>query len=512
MSLRPALFVLLAILMAAPLAAGQNNPSIGTSDGEHSGNFPPGLRADYDFTVTAQPAAADNSVRVSFRYVSTEQPRTEVYWGIGRASNEESNPEHLVGVLTGNSNSINVVLNDPGQTYHIRVSVDDNAVNGETYKTRLEVKASRPSSTVASSPAILYDYTFCYTTGSNCSTGTQTSSPPTTTTSPPTTTTSPPTTTTSPTSSTTSPTSSTTSPTSSTTSPTSSSESPSASPPPGSPPADPPAQTTTSSSTSSSQSPSSTQSSTSSTAASTSSSSTTSTTAPTDAIIRAAFVPDVVQNVIAIPDRDGGAMVSWEADEDADVGSYLVFRLSTPVLLATIPASDLDDDGRYRFYDPSVPEGTHHYIIQARVGGSSVTLFANDFDAASNGIRRAFVVDLGCESNETDTDGDGLCDRVESLIGTRVDLADTDGDGLTDNEELRGLRSEGRVPSDPFSADTNQDGIDDLDSIARGINPTALASSKVANEGLGWPVLLIVLLALGAVVLLAVVLLGRRKP
>ncbi|MEO0335509.1 MAG: hypothetical protein AAF202_03910, partial [Pseudomonadota bacterium] len=48
-----------------------------------------------------------------------------------------------------------------------------------------------------------------------------------------------------------------------------------------------------------------------------------------------------------------------------------------------------------------------------------------------------------------DTDGDGLTDELEQVIGTNPRLADTDGDGLTDGEEVS------THSTDPLLADTD---------------------------------------------------------
>lgn len=203
-----------------------------------------------------------------------------------------------------------------------------------------------------------------------------------------------------------------------------------------------------------------------------------------------------MQELIAIPDREGGAMVSWVADLDGNetVGDFLLYRLSTPVLLSVIGVDDVDEDGRYRYYDTDVPEGSHHYVVQARLLGAISLGFDDAIDASSPAIRRGFIIDIGCELNETDTDGEGLCDRVEERVGTNVTNPDTDGDGLTDYEELSGSRSKDGIPSDPFSADTNGDGILDLESIERGLNPTAVQTEKVGFRW-GWVVLGLIALA-----------------
>jgi hypothetical protein len=75
----------------------------------------------------------------------------------------------------------------------------------------------------------------------------------------------------------------------------------------------------------------------------------------------------------------------------------------------------------------------------------------------------------------TSPEPEGLCEIVET------DFVDSDGDGITDDKELRGYtivihfangRTEERVvSSDPFSADTDGDGVSDLEEIQYGSNP-----------------------------------------
>ena len=58
-------------------------------------------------------------------------------------------------------------------------------------------------------------------------------------------------------------------------------------------------------------------------------------------------------------------------------------------------------------------------------------------------------------SEQKDTDGDGLYDSVEQVIGTDYNLSDSDYDKLDDNyEALNGLN--------PLNPDSNNDGLSDF--------------------------------------------------
>ncbi len=64
-----------------------------------------------------------------------------------------------------------------------------------------------------------------------------------------------------------------------------------------------------------------------------------------------------------------------------------------------------------------------------------------------------------------DSDGDGLSDSVELMLGTNPNNSDSDGDGLTDFAEVVTYRT------DPLKWDTDGDGYSDGYEVAHGTNP-----------------------------------------
>ncbi|MFD1586783.1 helix-turn-helix domain-containing protein [Halorientalis brevis] len=128
--------------------------------------------------------------------------------------------------------------------------------------------------------------------------------------------------------------------------------------------------------------------------------------------------------------------------------------------------------------------------VQSRTT-SSVFLFSPDGDWDDDGLdnrrerelgTKLFVADTDrdgladgreqrtyrTDPNATDTDGDGLADGVEvNRYGTNPKQADTDGDGLADGTEVT---TYGTDPTDP---DTDDDGVGDSVEVNRyGTNPT----------------------------------------
>ena len=62
-------------------------------------------------------------------------------------------------------------------------------------------------------------------------------------------------------------------------------------------------------------------------------------------------------------------------------------------------------------------------------------------------------------ADPTDTDGDGLTDDEEDVLGTDPNNPDSDGDGLTDGEEVNDTET------DPNNPDSDGDGLDDGDEV-----------------------------------------------
>jgi len=95
---------------------------------------------------------------------------------------------------------------------------------------------------------------------------------------------------------------------------------------------------------------------------------------------------------------------------------------------------------------------------------------------------------LGTDPKKADTDNDGLNDKVEKDSGTDPLKSDTDGDGLNDGDEVNkyhtdplkvdtdgdGLLDTEEVTkhqTDPLKTDTDADGLTDNDEILKGTNP-----------------------------------------
>jgi hypothetical protein len=103
-------------------------------------------------------------------------------------------------------------------------------------------------------------------------------------------------------------------------------------------------------------------------------------------------------------------------------------------------------------------------------GSGLVFAFVQDLD--DDGIPARWEYVYGCSDTNSDTDGDGLNDRLEVFEGWTVDIvgqgsstvlsscarADTDGDGLGDVDERR-------LGIDPKSVDTDSDGVGDADEV-----------------------------------------------
>jgi hypothetical protein len=80
-----------------------------------------------------------------------------------------------------------------------------------------------------------------------------------------------------------------------------------------------------------------------------------------------------------------------------------------------------------------------------------------------------------------DSDGDGLTDALEDLLGTSKTSIDTDLDGVSDAHEVMTLRT------DPTARDSDHDGLSDAREVALGLDPLDRDSDddgKLDSDGL----------------------------
>ena len=87
---------------------------------------------------------------------------------------------------------------------------------------------------------------------------------------------------------------------------------------------------------------------------------------------------------------------------------------------------------------------------------------------AERRVAPVFQVDAG--PGDVDSDGDGLFDKDEAVLGTDPYNPDTDGDGLSDGDEHYGRQG---YPTDPLNPDSDFDGLKDgAEVLTYKTNPT----------------------------------------
>lgn len=99
-------------------------------------------------------------------------------------------------------------------------------------------------------------------------------------------------------------------------------------------------------------------------------------------------------------------------------------------------------------------------IIEANLNNESEDInLDNQNDENQEGIN------INESAIKEDTDGDGLKDEYEQVLGTDINNTDTDGDGLYDREEVVVYNT------DPLNQDTDGDGYKDGEEVKNGYNP-----------------------------------------
>ena len=99
---------------------------------------------------------------------------------------------------------------------------------------------------------------------------------------------------------------------------------------------------------------------------------------------------------------------------------------------------------------------------QLRTIEKTFTVVSKSIERESLGLEDIYRTKI---SQDADDDGDGLTNKREKTIGTKIDLTDSDGDGLTDGYEADVLKT------DPLKADSDDDGLNDGSEVKLGYKP-----------------------------------------
>lgn len=138
---------------------------------------------------------------------------------------------------------------------------------------------------------------------------------------------------------------------------------------------------------------------------------------------------------------DGGG----SSDADADALTFAWSLLSGP--------STPDLDGANTATASFVADAQGNYVVQLIVN-----------DGMLDSVPDTSTVEVAVIA-AVDSDGDGLVDSEEVVLGTDPNNPDTDGDGLSDGEEVN------ESGTSPLDEDTDRDGFSDGQEVANGSDP-----------------------------------------
>ncbi len=144
----------------------------------------------------------------------------------------------------------------------------------------------------------------------------------------------------------------------------------------------------------------------------------------------------------------------------------------------------------------AVTKGSWSVSMQARTESDSITVYGTyaNYDPSTIGANGHSVITV---MYSADTDGDGLSDRTEAVLGTDQTNWDSDGDGLSDGEEVFGWKDaviDTLWETNPLNRDTDGDGLldsEDPDPLTAAINPLdSVVSLKsitiIPTQGSSW--------------------------
>jgi len=151
-------------------------------------------------------------------------------------------------------------------------------------------------------------------------------------------------------------------------------------------------------------------------------------------------------------------------ETDPDGRSWFVEKEGEWKSSARATAEHRSPDGDFMIravVQPIDSDGDGIYDHEEKVLGTDPKKADTDNDGLNDKIEK----DSGTDPLKSDTDGDGLSDGDEvNKFSTDPLKVDTDGDGLLDAEEVT------KYQTDPLKTDTDGDGLTDKDEILKGTN------------------------------------------
>lgn len=173
------------------------------------------------------------------------------------------------------------------------------------------------------------------------------------------------------------------------------------------------------------------------------------------------------------------------ADGSADSGVYIAFGRGLGTMDGGYTIIDVHGAGCQRS-DPKTGNAADYPVAGHGPQGDVQRVFnyvrlVRDADLSSDGPD-----DPDDPDPAVDTDGDGLTDAEEALLGTSNTLTDTDGDGLSDYDEVGADGSyDPGVDTNPLNADSDGDGVGDGIETSAGTDP--LDAGDIPDLPMPWP-------------------------